>query len=81
MTRILTIALCAISISVPAFARTAPTEAKIYPTRPDGKGNPSSVSCYLEQKANSRLAGRVCRTNAEWARIQKNANAANVTGF
>jgi hypothetical protein len=74
MTRILTIALCALSISVPAFAHSAPGEAKIYPTRPVGNGNPSSISCYLEKKPLSHIARKVCKPNAEWARIQMGIN-------
>jgi hypothetical protein len=74
MSRILTIALCALLISVPAFAHNAPGEAKFYPTRPVGNGNPSSISCYLENKPLSHITKKVCKTNAEWARIQTGIN-------
>ncbi|HSS15178.1 MAG TPA: hypothetical protein VLL04_14865 [Rhizomicrobium sp.] len=74
MTRILTIALCALSISIPALAKSAPGDAKVYPTRPVGKGNPSSISCYLKDETLSRIATKVCKTNAEWARIQTRIN-------
>jgi hypothetical protein len=74
MTRILTITLCAISISVPAFAHSAQGEAKVGTTRPVGNGNPSSISCYLKDGTFSRIARKVCKTNAEWARIQINMN-------
>ncbi len=72
MTRILTITLCALSISVPAFAHSAPREAKVYTTRPLGNGNPSSISCYLKDGTLSRIATKVCKTNAEWALIRIN---------
>ena len=72
MTRILTIALCAISISVPAFAHSA--QAKVGTIRPVGNGNPSSINCYLKDGTFSRIATKVCKTNAEWARIQFNLN-------
>ena len=74
MTRILTIALCALSISVPAFAHSAPTEAKVYTIRPEGNGNPSSISCYLEKKPLSHIVTKVCKTNAQWALIQTGIN-------
>jgi len=68
MTRILTITLCAISISVPAFAHSA--QAKVGTIRPVGNGNPSSINCYLKDGTFSRIATKVCKTNAEWARIR-----------
>ena len=74
MSRILTIALCALSISVPAFAHSAPGEAQVYPTKPGGNGNPSSISCYLEYKPLSHIARKVCKTNAEWAHIRTAIN-------
>jgi hypothetical protein len=74
MTRIVTVALFALSISVPAFAHSAPGEATVYPTRPYGSENPSSISCYLENKALSHITKKVCKTNAEWARIQTRIN-------
>jgi len=74
MTRILIIALCALSVSVPALAHSAPREPKVYPTRPEGNGNPSSISCYLKDGTLSRIATKVCKTNAEWARIQAAIN-------
>ena len=74
MTRILTAAIFALSISVPAFAHSAPREAKVYTTRPVGNGNPSSISCYLKDGTLSRIATKVCKTNAEWARIQTGIN-------
>ena len=70
MTRILTIALCALSLSVPAFANSAQGDAKVGTTRPLGTGNPSSISCYLKDGTFSRIATKVCKTNAEWARIR-----------
>jgi len=70
MTRILTITLCAISISVPAFAHSAQGEAKVGTIRPVGNGNPSSINCYLKDGTFSRIATKVCKTNAEWARIR-----------
>ena len=74
MSRILTIALCALSISVPALAHSAPRESKVYPTRPEGNGNPSSISCYLKDGTLSRIATKVCKTNAEWAHIRTAIN-------
>jgi hypothetical protein len=83
MNRILIIALCAASISVPAFANSAPEEAKVYSTRPVGDGNPSSISCYL-MKSSLGLT-KLCKTNAEWARIQtsinERASATSVHGY
>jgi len=81
MTRILTITLCAISISVPAFAHSAQGEAKVGTIRPVGNGNPSSINCYPKDGTFSRIcypkdgtfsriATKVCKTNAEWARIR-----------
>jgi hypothetical protein len=70
MTRILIIALSALSISLPAFAHSAQGEAKVYWTRPAGNGNPSSINCYMKPWTGSRIATKVCKTNAEWARIQ-----------
>lgn len=74
MSHILTIALCALSISVSAFAHSAPREAKVNSTRPVGDGNPSAISCYLKDGTFSKIATKVCKTNAEWARIQMGIN-------
>lgn len=70
MTRILTIALCALTLTTPALAHSAPEAAKVYATRPVGDGNPNAISCYPAGRTVSRVVPIVCKTNAEWARIQ-----------
>ena len=68
MTRTLTIALCALTLSTPTFAHSPSEAAKVYATMPAGDGNPDAISCYPEQRAVTRIATKVCKTNAEWAR-------------
>ena len=49
-------------------------EANVYPTRPSGNGDPNSTSCYLQVNTHDRVAKKVCKTNAEWARDQTGIN-------
>ena len=70
MSRILTIALSALTLTAPALAHSAPEAAKIYAGRPVGDGDPNAISCYPAERTVSRVMPLVCKTNAEWARIQ-----------
>jgi hypothetical protein len=67
MNRILTFTLCALMLSAPALAQTAPEQRKIYEGKPIGTGDPSAVSCYSSAPSTSRVKKLDCRPNSEWA--------------
>ena len=68
MNRILTFTICALMLSAPALAQTAP-ERKMYDVRPIGDGDPAGISCYPSPSSLSRIRKLECRSNAEWASL------------
>jgi len=69
MNRILAFTLCALMLSAPASAQTAPEQPKIYSEKPIGDGDPSAISCYPSPSSMSRVKKLECKRNSEWARI------------
>ena len=69
MSRILTFTLCALMLSAPALAQTAPEQRQIFKDKPNGQGDPHTVSCYRPVSSFSRINTLDCKSNAEWAQI------------
>jgi len=71
---ILTFTLCALMLSAPALAQTAPEQRKMYLEKPIGDGEPSAISCYPSPSSMSRVKKMDCRRNLEWAQIHADDN-------
>jgi len=76
MSRILTFTVCALMLSAPALAQTAPGERQIYKDQPTGQGDPHGISCYRPPSSFSRVSRLECRYNEEWAKISASENRA-----
>jgi hypothetical protein len=76
MNRILSVTLCALMLSAPALAQTAPEQRKIYTEKPTGDGDPGAISCYPAPSSISRVRRLECRPNAEWASMYAAENHA-----
>jgi len=69
MNRILTFTLCALMLSAPALAQTAPQQHQIFKDKPSGLGDPDAISCYRPVSSFSRVRTLDCRSNAEWGQL------------
>jgi hypothetical protein len=78
MNRILTFTLSALMLSAPALAQTAPEQPKIYADKPNGHGDPSTISCYRPPASFTRVSRLDCKPNSEWARIYADGNRDNL---
>ena len=79
MNRILTFTLCALMLSAPALAQTAPEQPPIYKDKPIGVGDPNAISCYRPLMSMSRISRPECRHNSEWAKIHAADNRGGQT--
>jgi hypothetical protein len=71
MSRILTAALFALTLSAPALADTVPKGATIWQHQPTGAGKPEAISCYQEVAPGSHIRNLQCAPNSYWAMANK----------
>ena len=58
MTRTLTIALCALTLSTPTFAHSPSEAAKVYATMPAGDGNPVVIRSSVPSPESRRKSAK-----------------------
>lgn len=68
MGRILTAALCAFTLSAPAFAAAVPEGVTLRAYEPVGKGDPNAISCWA-WRVTPPVRGLQCARNSYWARL------------
>ena len=61
---------------------TAWAQSKTYSSHPDGKGDPTAITCRKPQSlpASRMLGPEVCRTNADWAQFAKDGMDVSADG-
>ena len=78
MSRILTAAIFALTLSAPALADSIPAGATLWRDRPTGAGKPDAISCYKAATIETHIVKLHCARNWDWAQVRQLEGA---TGF
>ena len=83
MKRLLIIAISCLALTacLKEFRKDTPEQRQISANKPNGRGDPSAISCYRPPSSTNRFSELECRRNSEWAQIAVDDNHAVPTNI